>query len=156
MSRARVAIIGSGNIGTDLMVKVRRVSQHLELAALVGIDPASDGLARAARWGVPTTADGVDGLIGLPGFDDIELVFDATSAGAHRANWDRLAPYGKRMVDLTPAAIGPFVVPPVNLHAHLDAPTVNLVTCGGQATTGKEVPMCPGRSAASSTSRCCC
>jgi acetaldehyde dehydrogenase len=129
-----VAIIGSGNIGTDLMVKVRRLSEHLELAALVGIDPASDGLARAARWGVPTTADGVDGLIGLPGFDDVELVFDATSAGAHRANWERLTPYGRRMVDLTPAAIGPFVVPPVNLHAHLDAPTVNLVTCGGQAT----------------------
>jgi acetaldehyde dehydrogenase len=134
--RTKVAIIGSGNIGADLMIKVLRVSEHLEMGAMVGIDPASDGLARAKRFGVPTTADGVDGLIAMPEFDDIEIVFDATSAKAHLANAERLAPYGKRLVDLTPAAIGPFVVPPVNLEEHLDADVdnVNMVTCGGQAT----------------------
>jgi acetaldehyde dehydrogenase len=134
MSRSKVAIIGSGNIGTDLMIKVLRVAEHLEMGAMVGIDPDSDGLARAKRFGVPTTADGVTGLVALPGFDDIEIVFDATSAKAHVANAEKLAPYGKRLVDLTPAAIGPFVVPPVNLEEHLDADNVNMVTCGGQAT----------------------
>ncbi|WP_300400512.1 acetaldehyde dehydrogenase (acetylating) [Nocardioides sp.] len=130
----KVAIIGSGNIGTDLMIKVMRVSETLEVGAMVGIDPASDGLARAERFGFATTADGVDGLIALPSFDEIEVVFDATSAGAHRSNAARLAPYGKRLIDLTPAAIGPFVVPAVNLQQHLAAPNVNMVTCGGQAT----------------------
>jgi acetaldehyde dehydrogenase len=130
----KVAIIGSGNIGTDLMIKVTRLSATLEVGAFVGIDPASDGLARAARWGVPTTADGVDGLIARPDFDDIAIVFDATSAGAHRANAECLAPYGRRLIDLTPAAVGPFVVPAVNLEEHLDAGNVNMVTCGGQAT----------------------
>ncbi|MFE3188407.1 acetaldehyde dehydrogenase (acetylating) [Nocardia sp. NPDC059240] len=134
MSRTKVAVIGSGNIGTDLMIKVLRLSETLEMAAMVGIDPASDGLARAARLGVPTTSDGVAGLIGLPGFEEIEIVFDATSAGAHQANANALAPYGKRLIDLTPAAIGPFVVPAVNLDQHLDATNVNMVTCGGQAT----------------------
>jgi len=134
MRPTKVAIIGSGNIGTDLMMKVLRLSETLELAAMVGIDPDSDGLARAARLGVPTTSDGVAGLIGMPDFDEIEIVFDATSAGAHRRNADALAPYGKRLIDLTPAAIGPFVVPPVNLEEHLDAPDINMVTCGGQAT----------------------
>jgi acetaldehyde dehydrogenase len=134
MRRTKVAIIGSGNIGTDLMIKVMRGSQNLEVGAMVGIDPRSDGLARAARFGVPTTSDGVDGLIALDGFDDIEIVFDATSAGAHMANAAKLQPYGKRLIDLTPAAIGPFVVPSVNLQEHLDAPNVNMVTCGGQAT----------------------
>ncbi|MEV0358100.1 acetaldehyde dehydrogenase (acetylating) [Nocardia sp. NPDC050697] len=134
MSRTKVAVIGSGNIGTDLMIKVLRVSEHLEMAAMVGIDPGSDGLARAERLGVPTTAEGVQGLIAMPGFDEIDIVFDATSAKAHQANAAALAPYGKRLIDLTPAAIGPFVVPPVNLAEHLDAGNVNMVTCGGQAT----------------------
>jgi acetaldehyde dehydrogenase len=134
VSATKVAIIGSGNIGTDLLIKILRRSKVLEVAAMVGIDPASDGLARAARLGVATTAGGVDGLIGLDGFDDIRIIFDATSAGAHRANAAALAPQGKQLVDLTPAAIGPYTVPAVNLGAHLDAPNVNMVTCGGQAT----------------------
>ena len=134
MRRMKVAVIGSGNIGTDLMIKVMRRSQNLEMGAMVGIDPASDGLARAARLKVPTTAEGVDGLIALAGFDEIGVVFDATSAKAHVANAAKLAPFGKRLIDLTPAAIGPFVVPAVNLGEHLDAPNINMVTCGGQAT----------------------
>jgi acetaldehyde dehydrogenase len=134
MRRTRVAVIGSGNIGTDLMIKVMRRSRNLEMGAMVGIDPASDGLARAARLKVPTTAEGVDGLIALAGFGEIGVVFDATSAKAHVANAAKLAPFGKRLIDLTPAAIGPFVVPAVNLGEHLDAPNINMVTCGGQAT----------------------
>ncbi len=133
-SRYPVAIIGSGNIGTDLMIKIIRDNGPLEVAAMVGIDPGSDGLARARRFGVTTTADGVDGLLALPEFDDIELIFDATSAGAHRVNWATLESTGKRMLDLTPASIGPFCVPVVNLDEHLDAPNLNMVTCGGQAT----------------------
>jgi acetaldehyde dehydrogenase len=134
--RTRVAVVGSGNIGTDLMVKVVRVSERLEMGAMVGIDPASDGLARAARMGVPTTHDGVDGLLAMDGFADIDIVFDATSARAHVDNAARLAPHGKKLVDLTPAAIGPFVVPAVNLDTELDggAANLNMVTCGGQAT----------------------
>ncbi|MET8427913.1 acetaldehyde dehydrogenase (acetylating) [Nocardia sp. NPDC004860] len=136
LPKTKVAIIGSGNIGTDLMIKVLRLSDYLEMGAMVGIDPESDGLARAGRLKVPTTHEGVDGLIALPHFDEIEIVFDATSAKAHRANAEKLAPYGKKLIDLTPAAIGPFVVPPVNLAEHLDADAdnVNMVTCGGQAT----------------------
>jgi len=129
-----VAIIGSGNIGTDLMIKVLRSDGPLRVAAMVGIDPGSDGLARAARMGVATTADGVDGLLAMADFDQIKLVFDATSASAHRANWAKLEPTGVRMLDLTPAAIGPYCVPVVNLDEHLDAPNLNMVTCGGQAT----------------------
>ncbi|MFF0816858.1 acetaldehyde dehydrogenase (acetylating) [Rhodococcus sp. NPDC003318] len=132
--RTKVAIIGSGNIGTDLMIKVLNHSNNLEMGAMVGIDPASDGLARAAHLGVPITAEGVEGLVKLPNFDEIEIVFDATSAKAHVVNNDRLAPLGKRLIDLTPAAIGPYVVPAVNGDDHLDAPNVNMVTCGGQAT----------------------
>lgn len=132
--RQKVAIIGSGNIGTDLMIKVIRLSERLEMGAMVGIDPDSDGLARARRFGVPTTHEGVEGLIRMDGFDEIGIVFDATSAGAHRHNAAALEPYGKRLLDLTPAALGPYVVPPVNLDQHLDAPDVNMVTCGGQAT----------------------
>lgn len=130
----KAAIIGPGNIGTDLMFKIIRLSETLEMAAMVGIDPASDGLARAGRLGYATTHEGVEGLIAMPGFDEIEVVFDATSAGAHRHNAAALAPYGKLLIDLTPAAIGPYVVPVVNLDANLDAEEVNMVTCGGQAT----------------------
>jgi acetaldehyde dehydrogenase len=129
-----VAIIGSGNIGTDLMVKILRSDGPLTAGAMVGIDPTSDGLARAARMEVATTAGGVDGLLAMPNFGDIKLVFDATSAGAHRANWSKLRDTGVRMLDLTPASIGPFCVPVVNLDEHLDAPNLNMVTCGGQAT----------------------
>jgi acetaldehyde dehydrogenase len=136
MHTTKVAIIGTGNIGTDLMIKVLRHSAVLEMGAMVGIDPDSDGLARARRMKVPATADGVDGLIAMDGFEDIAIVFDATSAQAHRANAATLAPHGKKLIDLTPAAIGPYVVPPVNLDQHLadDADNVNMVTCGGQAT----------------------
>ena len=130
----KVAIIGSGNIGTDLMIKVLRTSETLEMGAMVGIDPASDGLARAVRLKVPTTHEGVDGLIAMDGFDEIDIVFDATSAGAHRANAAKLSAYGKKLVDLTPAAIGPFVVPAVNLEQHIGLDNLNMVTCGGQAT----------------------
>ena len=138
-AKTKVAIIGSGNIGTDLMIKVLRISKTLEVGAMVGIDPASDGLARAGRLGVPTTHEGVDGLIAMEGFDEIKIVLDATSAGAHRVNAAKLAPYGKRLVDLTPAAIGPYVVPAVNLDNReagqiLAAQNLNMVTCGGQAT----------------------
>ena len=134
MAKTKVAIIGSGNIGTDLMIKVMRLSNTLEMGAFVGIDPDSDGLKRAERMGVPITAKGIDGLLAMPGFSDIGIVFDATSAGAHRRHSERVLEAGKRMIDLTPAAIGPYVVPPVNGEAHLDAPNVNMVTCGGQAT----------------------
>lgn len=130
----KIAVIGSGNIGTDLMIKVMNLSRSLEMAAMVGIDPASDGLAHAERLGVPTTSDGVEGLIAIDSFDEIDIVLDATSAQAHQANAAALAPYGKRLVDLTPAAIGPMVIPAVNLADHIDARNVNMVTCGGQAT----------------------
>jgi acetaldehyde dehydrogenase len=131
---AKVAIIGSGNIGTDLMFKVIRLSEVLQMGMMVGIDPASDGLARAKRLGIATTSLGVEGLIASAEFAEIEVIFDATSAGAHRHNAGLLAPFGKRLIDLTPAAIGPFVVPAVNMDEHLTAPDVNMVTCGGQAT----------------------
>jgi acetaldehyde dehydrogenase len=134
VSATRIAIVGSGNIGTDLMIKAMRLSETLEVAAMVGIDARSDGLARAARLGVATTANGVDGLIAMDAFDEIRIVFDATSAGAHIANAAKLRPFGKQLIDLTPAAIGPYVIPAVNLDDHLDAPNINMVTCGGQAT----------------------
>ena len=133
-ARTKVAIIGSGNIGTDLMIKIMRLSSVLEMGVMVGIDPASDGLARAAGMGVATTADGIDGLLAMPEFADVGIVFDATSAGAHRRNSELVLAAGKRMIDLTPAAIGPYTIPPVNGEANLDALNVNMVTCGGQAT----------------------
>ena len=134
MNKTKVAIIGSGNIGTDLMIKIRRLSKVLEMGAMVGIDPESPGIARAARLGVPTTAKGVEGLVAMPDFSSIGIVFDATSAGAHKHHEAVLRVHGKTVVDLTPAAIGPYVIPPVNGAEHLDAPNVNMVTCGGQAT----------------------
>ncbi|HEX4117863.1 MAG TPA: acetaldehyde dehydrogenase (acetylating) [Rhizomicrobium sp.] len=132
--KLKIAIIGSGNIGTDLMMKVVRMSDVLEMGALVGIDPDSDGLQRAAGLGVATTHEGIDGLVALPEWKDIEIVFDATSASAHRKNSEVCLAAGKTMIDLTPAAIGPYVVPVVNGDAHLGAANVNMVTCGGQAT----------------------
>ena len=132
-----IAIIGSGNIGTDLLIKVKRLSTTLHVVAMAGIDEHSDGLARARRLGVATTHEGVDGLLAMPEFADVELVFDATSAGAHSRNDALVRNAGRLMVDLTPAAIGPYVVPVVNLDAHAGATNVNMVTCGGQAT----VPM---------------
>jgi acetaldehyde dehydrogenase len=134
VSKAKVAIVGSGNIGTDLMIKVLRTSSVLEVVALVGIDPASDGLARAERLGVVAIADGVAGLLGSDLCRDLAVVFDATSAEAHIANYASLADTDVKVVDLTPAAIGPYVIPAVNLGEHLDAVNVNMVTCGGQAT----------------------
>ncbi|MFF0721405.1 acetaldehyde dehydrogenase (acetylating) [Micromonospora sp. NPDC003816] len=135
---AGVAVIGSGNIGTDLMIKVLRsggdADGGLRMVAMAGIDPTSDGLARARRLGVATTAEGVDGLVAMPEFADVDLVFDATSAGAHRHNDAVLRRHGRTVVDLTPAAIGPYVVPPVNLDEHLHETNLNMVTCGGQAT----------------------
>ncbi len=132
--KVKVAIIGSGNIGTDLMIKVMRLSKTLEMGAFVGVDPESDGLKRAARLGVPITAEGIDGLVAMPGFDDIKVVFDATSAGAHARHDKILRAHGKQIIDLTPAAIGPYTIPPINGLANLDEPNVNMVTCGGQAT----------------------
>ncbi|HEP8861210.1 TPA: acetaldehyde dehydrogenase (acetylating) [Pseudomonas aeruginosa] len=135
-TKIKAAIIGSGNIGTDLMIKILRNAQHLEMAAMVGIDPASDGLARASRMGVATTHEGVEGLTRLPIFNEIDFVFDATSASAHVKNDAFLRGHkpGLRVIDLTPAAIGPYCVPVVNLEQHLQALNVNMVTCGGQAT----------------------
>ncbi|WP_288350206.1 acetaldehyde dehydrogenase (acetylating) [uncultured Thalassospira sp.] len=134
MSKIKVAIIGSGNIGTDLMIKVMRLSEVLEMGVMVGIDPESDGLARAKRMGVATTHEGLEGLRNLPEYKDIGIVFDATSAGAHKHHSEALIADGKQVIDLTPAAIGPFVIPSVNIDAHLDSANVNMVTCGGQAT----------------------
>jgi len=134
--KKKVAIIGSGNIGTDLMIKILRHGQYLEMAVMVGIDSASDGLARAQRLGVATTHEGVEGLVRMVEFADIDFVFDATSASAHVSNDAFLRQHkpGIRLIDLTPAAIGPYCVPVVNLEANLQATNVNMVTCGGQAT----------------------
>jgi acetaldehyde dehydrogenase len=132
--RIKVAIIGSGNIGTDLMIKVIRMSSVLEVAALVGIDPQSDGLARARRMNVCAVDTGLEGLSRLPVWDEIDLVFDATSAGAHERHSEICQAAGKVMIDLTPAAIGPYVIPVVNGDAHLTGDNLNMVTCGGQAT----------------------
>ncbi|MBK5540390.1 acetaldehyde dehydrogenase (acetylating) [Pseudomonas sp. TH05] len=134
--KIKAAIIGSGNIGSDLMLKILRQARHLEISVMVGIDPASDGLERARRLGVATTHEGVEGLLRMPQFAEIQIVFDATSATAHVRNDAllRQARPGIRLIDLTPAAIGPYCVPVVNLEHNLDQLNVNLITCGGQAT----------------------
>ncbi len=134
--KLKAAIVGSGNIGTDLMIKILRHGRLIEMGAMVGIDAASDGLARAARMGVSTTHEGVEGLTRLPVFNDIDIVFDATSASAHIKNdaYLRSLKPGVLFIDLTPTAIGPYCIPVVNGADHLDASNVNMVTCGGQAT----------------------
>lgn len=134
MARIKTAIIGSGNIGTDLMIKIARNSNILDIAALVGIDPASDGLARAGRMGIMAVSDGLEGLARTAIWNEIAIVFDATSAGAHAHHNRICAAAGKKMVDLTPAAIGPYCIPVVNMDEHLGEQNVNMVTCGGQAT----------------------
>jgi acetaldehyde/propanal dehydrogenase len=133
--KIRAAIVGSGNIGTDLVIKALR-SEWIEPVWVVGIDPASDGLKRAAGLGLRTTAKGVSGLLPHVEEDAIQIAFDATSAHAHHANAEALGAAGVLMIDLTPAAIGPYCVPPVNLQAHVGTGerNVNMVTCGGQAT----------------------
>ncbi|SDG73979.1 acetaldehyde dehydrogenase [Planococcus glaciei] len=131
MTKLKVGIIGSGNIGTDLMYKIER-SEVLQMSVMVGIDPDSDGLKRAKDRGYETIATGIEGL--AERLDLVDIVFDATSAYAHQKNSDILTAAGKKVIDLTPAAIGPFVVPPVNLTEHLEKGNVNMVTCGGQAT----------------------
>lgn len=135
MKKIKCALIGSGNIGTDLLYKLQR-SPLLEPVWMVGIDAASEGLERAKKLGLKTTADGVDGLLPHIKADEIQITFDATSAYAHAENSRKLTELGVLMVDLTPAAIGPFCVPPVNLKQHVGKGemNVNMVTCGGQAT----------------------
>jgi acetaldehyde dehydrogenase len=132
--KIKAAIIGSGNIGTDLMVKMLKYQQNMELVIVVGIDPQSEGLAMARERGIATIDDGIDGLKRHQEYADIDIVFDATSAYAHKVHDPLLRADGKLVVDLTPAAIGPFVIPPVNGDEHLTASNVNMVTCGGQAT----------------------
>ncbi|NMF99139.1 acetaldehyde dehydrogenase (acetylating) [Aromatoleum toluolicum] len=135
MKKIKCALIGSGNIGTDLIYKIKR-SPVLEPVWMVGIDPSSEGLARAREMGLKTTAEGVDGLLPHVLDDDIQIAFDATSAYVHAENSRKLNELGVMMIDLTPAAIGPLCVPPVNLRQHADKleMNVNMISCAGQAT----------------------
>ena len=135
MSVVDCAIIGSGNIGTDLLLKIRRLSSVLRVRAMVGIEPASEGLSIARREGVAITARGLDGLLSMPEFAGIRILFDASSAAAHLRHEAKLRAFPeKTLIDLTPAAVGPYVVPAVNLDQHLAARVLNMVSCGGQAT----------------------
>ena len=129
--KVKVAILGSGNIGSDLMFKILRDPGHMELALLTGIEPQSEGLARARALGINASHDGIQPILEDP---SIRIVFDATSAHAHVRHAKILRDAGRIAIDLTPAARGPYVIPPVNLGAHIDEPNVNLITCGGQAT----------------------
>lgn len=131
LGKVKVAILGSGNIGTDLMYKILRDPGHMELALVAGIDPQSEGLSRAKSLGIQTSTEGIEAILADP---SIRIVFDATSAKAHIRHAGMLREAGRIAIDLTPAAQGPYVVPPVNLGKHLDEPNVNLITCGGQAT----------------------
>lgn len=134
MAKTGCAILGSGNIGTDLMIKILKTSDSLDLKLLVGIEEGSEGLAIARERGVATTHEGVAGARQHPCWVDVKIVFDATSAAAHAHHYEVCVADGKQMVDLTPAAIGPYCVPVVNLEDHLAEDNVNMVTCGGQAT----------------------
>ena len=131
MTRLKVGIIGSGNIGTDLMYKIERCDA-LEMSVMVGIDPSSEGLKRASDRGYEVIDNGIDGL--LEKLELVDIVFDATTAKAHEWHSAKLIAEGKKVIDLTPAAIGPFTVPAVNLSEHSNEPNLNMVTCGGQAT----------------------
>ena len=134
MRKVKAVIIGPGNIGIDLMIKMLKYPQNMELVAVVGIDPDSEGLAMARERGIATTHEGIEGLKAMECYPEIGIAFDATSAYAHKMHDEALRADGIQVVDLTPAAIGPFTIPPVNMHANLDQPNVNMVTCGGQAT----------------------
>ena len=134
MEKTNCAIIGSGNIGTDLMLKIINTSKSLNLTGVIGIDPESEGLAIANSMNVSISSSGLQGFMEMPEYADTKIFFDATSAGAHQIHHDLIAKDGKQMIDLTPAAIGPYCVPVVNLSEHLHAQNVNMVTCGGQAT----------------------